>query len=72
MGIKSNKYFRKLTPQGGNPHWNTSQLQGQYPWNGQIPGKYQPCWIPHLQGGNSPFNTIPQRKQKTLGNNQSF
>ena len=72
MGLESNQYFMNLPPHGGNPHWNSSQLQGQYPWNGQILGNYQPCWIPHPQGGNSPFNSFPQWNGKNLGNNQSF
>ena len=69
---ESNQYFGNLSPQGGNPHWNTFQLQGKYPWNGQIPRNYQPYWIPHPQGGDSPFNTIPQWNGKCLGNNQYF
>ena len=51
---------------------NNSKLQGQYPLNGKIPGNYQPCWIPHPQGGNSPFNSIPQWNAKTHWNNQFF
>ena len=65
MGLRSNQSSR-------NPPWNASQVQGQYPWNGQFLGNYQPCWSPHPQGGNSPFNSIPQWNRQTLGNNQYF
>ena len=51
LGI-SNQYFGNLPPKGGNPHWNTYQVQGQYLWSGQIPGNYQLCWSPHPQGRN--------------------
>ena len=71
MGLGSNQYLENLSIKGGNPHWNTSQLQGQYPWNVQIPGNYQLYWSPRPQGGNSPFNAIPQWNGQTRGNNQS-
>ena len=58
--------------QGGNPPWNTSQIQGPPKWCGHILGNNQSHYIPTLQGGNPSMNIIPQWSGEVPKCNQSF